>query len=38
MIAGSIYLVFIADTFIGPFQGFLITLGADRGVVRHLPG
>ena len=27
MIAGSIYLVFIADTFIGPFQGFLITLG-----------
>ena len=27
MIAGSIYLVFIADSFIGPFQGFLITLG-----------
>jgi nucleobase:cation symporter-1, NCS1 family len=27
MIAGSIYLVFIADNFIGPFQGFLITLG-----------
>ena len=27
MIAGSIYLVFIADNFIGPFQGFLITWG-----------
>jgi NCS1 family nucleobase:cation symporter-1 len=27
MIAGSIYLVFVADNFIGPFQGFLITLG-----------
>jgi purine-cytosine permease-like protein len=27
MIAGSIYVVFFADTFIGQFQGFLITLG-----------
>jgi nucleobase:cation symporter-1, NCS1 family len=27
MIAGSIYVVFFADDFIGPFQGFLITLG-----------
>jgi nucleobase:cation symporter-1, NCS1 family len=27
MIAGSIYLVVVADNFIGPFQGFLITLG-----------
>jgi nucleobase:cation symporter-1, NCS1 family len=27
MIAGAIYLVFVADNFIGPFQGFLITLG-----------
>jgi NCS1 family nucleobase:cation symporter-1 len=27
MIAGSIYLVLVADNFIGPFQGFLITLG-----------
>jgi NCS1 family nucleobase:cation symporter-1 len=27
MIAGTIYVVFFADSFIGPFQGFLITLG-----------
>jgi nucleobase:cation symporter-1, NCS1 family len=27
MIAGTIYGVFFADNFIGPFQGFLITLG-----------
>ena len=27
MVAGSIYVVFFADNFIGPFQGFLITLG-----------
>jgi purine-cytosine permease-like protein len=27
MIAGSIYGVFVADNFIGPFQGFLFTLG-----------
>ena len=27
MIVGTIYVVFIADDFIGPFQGFLITLG-----------
>jgi purine-cytosine permease-like protein len=27
MIAGSIYVVFFAGEFIGPFQGFLITLG-----------
>ncbi len=27
MIAGSIYVVFFAGDFIGPFQGFLITLG-----------
>lgn len=27
MIAGTIYLVFIADNFLFPFQGFLITLG-----------
>jgi NCS1 family nucleobase:cation symporter-1 len=27
MIAGVIYVVFFADDFIGPFQGFLITLG-----------
>ncbi|MGA1812002.1 cytosine permease [Frondihabitans sp. 4ASC-45] len=27
MIAGSIYVVFFANDFIGPFQGFLITLG-----------
>jgi purine-cytosine permease-like protein len=27
MLAGTVYVVFAADTFIGPFQGFLITLG-----------
>ncbi|SDT25706.1 purine-cytosine permease family protein [Microlunatus soli] len=27
MIAGSIYIVFFAGDFLGPFQGFLITLG-----------
>jgi NCS1 family nucleobase:cation symporter-1 len=27
MIVGAIYVVFVADSFIGPFQGFLITLG-----------
>jgi nucleobase:cation symporter-1, NCS1 family len=27
MVAGSIWVVFFADSFIGPFQGFLITLG-----------
>jgi purine-cytosine permease-like protein len=27
MIAGTIYVVFFAHSFIGPFQGFLITLG-----------
>lgn len=27
MIGGTIYVVFVADDFIGPFQGFLITLG-----------
>jgi purine-cytosine permease-like protein len=27
MIAGAIYVVFFADNFIGPFQGFLITFG-----------
>ncbi len=27
MIAGSIYVVFVASSFLGPFQGFLITLG-----------
>jgi nucleobase:cation symporter-1, NCS1 family len=27
MILGTIYLVWVADDFIGPFQGFLITLG-----------
>ena len=27
MIAGTVYLVWFADDFIGPFQGFLITLG-----------
>lgn len=27
MIAGTIYVVFFANDFIGPFQGFLITLG-----------
>ncbi|MDQ1641212.1 MAG: nucleobase:cation symporter, family [Actinomycetota bacterium] len=27
MIAGSIYVVFVADNFIGPFQAFLITVG-----------
>ena len=27
MVLGTIYVVFIADNFIGPFQGFLITLG-----------
>jgi purine-cytosine permease-like protein len=27
MIAGAIYIVFFASSFIGPFQGFLITLG-----------
>ncbi|MEU3502647.1 allantoin permease, partial [Streptomyces hundungensis] len=27
MIAGSVYIVFIADDFLGPFMGFLTTLG-----------
>jgi NCS1 family nucleobase:cation symporter-1 len=27
MLAGTVYVVFAADDFIGPFQGFLITLG-----------
>jgi purine-cytosine permease-like protein len=27
MIIGSVYIVFLADDFLGPFQGFLITLG-----------
>jgi len=27
MVLGAIYLVFVADTFFFPFQGFLITLG-----------
>ena len=27
MIVGAIYIVWIANDFIGPFQGFLITLG-----------
>ena len=27
MIAGTVYIVFIADDFLGPFIGFLITLG-----------
>ncbi|GAA1301730.1 allantoin permease [Planotetraspora silvatica] len=27
MIIGTVYIVFIADDFLGPFQGFLITLG-----------
>lgn len=27
MVAGTIYLVFFASDFVGPFQGFLITLG-----------
>ncbi|MEP9381175.1 purine-cytosine permease family protein [Nocardioides cheoyonin] len=27
MTIGAIYIVFVADSFIGPFQGFLITLG-----------
>ena len=27
MVLGTIYVVFFADNFIGPFQGFLITLG-----------
>jgi purine-cytosine permease-like protein len=27
MVAGAIYVVFVADDFLGPFQGFLITLG-----------
>ncbi|WP_159797460.1 purine-cytosine permease family protein [Puerhibacterium puerhi] len=27
MVLGAIYIVFVADSFIGPFQGFLITLG-----------
>jgi purine-cytosine permease-like protein len=27
MIAGAVYIVFFATDFIGPFQGFLITLG-----------
>ncbi|GAB3612062.1 purine-cytosine permease family protein [Humibacter ginsengisoli] len=27
MIAGAVYIVFFAPSFIGPFQGFLITLG-----------
>ncbi|WP_353650067.1 cytosine permease [Nakamurella sp. A5-74] len=32
MIAGAIYVVFIADDFLGPFQGFLITLGVPIAV------
>jgi purine-cytosine permease-like protein len=27
MVLGATYIVFVADSFIGPFQGFLITLG-----------
>jgi purine-cytosine permease-like protein len=27
MVAGAIYVVFVANDFLGPFQGFLITLG-----------
>ncbi|GAA2722468.1 purine-cytosine permease family protein [Cellulomonas aerilata] len=27
MVAGTVFVVFVADDFIGPFQGFLITLG-----------
>ena len=27
MVVGAVYVVFVADSFIGPFQGFLITLG-----------
>src|SRR6185437_11922757 len=27
MVVGTVYVVFAADNFIGPFQGFLITLG-----------
>jgi NCS1 family nucleobase:cation symporter-1 len=27
MIAGAVYVVFVANNFLGPFQGFLITLG-----------
>jgi purine-cytosine permease-like protein len=27
MVLGAVYIVFVADSFIGPFQGFLITLG-----------
>jgi hypothetical protein len=27
MVLGAIYVVFVADSFIGPFMGFLITLG-----------
>ncbi len=27
MVAGTVYLVFVASSFVGPFQGFLITLG-----------
>jgi purine-cytosine permease-like protein len=27
MVAGTIYIVFVASDFLGPFQGFLITLG-----------
>ena len=27
MVLGTIYVVFFADNFLGPFQGFLITLG-----------
>lgn len=31
MIAGTIYVVFFASSFIGPFEGFLITLGVPIG-------
>jgi purine-cytosine permease-like protein len=31
MIAGTIYVVFFASNFIGPFEGFLITLGVPIG-------
>lgn len=32
MIIGSIYIVFVASDFLGPFQGFLITLGVPVAV------
>jgi hypothetical protein len=39
MIAGTIYVVFFSHNFIGPFQGFLITLGVPhRRLVRDHAG